>query len=47
VRSKAKQGVLDHGMLPDPELQEMNELRQRVEALEEKVRQALSPVDHS
>ena len=38
VRSRAKQGVLDHGMLPDPELQEMNELRQRVEALEEEVR---------
>jgi serine O-acetyltransferase len=47
VRSRGKEGVLDHGMLPDPEQQEMNELRQRVEALEEKVRQALSPVDRS
>ena len=38
VRSRGMQGVLDHGMLPDPELQEMNELRQRVEALEEEFR---------
>ena len=39
-------GVLDHGQLPDPEGQEINELKERVAELEEQVRQlvaALSP----
>jgi serine O-acetyltransferase len=38
VRSRAKEGVLEHGLLPDPEQQEMNELRRRVEMLEEELR---------
>lgn len=38
VRSKAKGGVLDHGMLPDPEAQEMLELLQRVDSLEAQIR---------
>jgi serine O-acetyltransferase len=38
VRFRAPQGVLEHGMLPDPEAQEMNELRQRVEDLEAQVK---------
>jgi serine O-acetyltransferase len=32
------EGVLDHGMLPDPEGQEIEELKQRVSDLEEKIR---------
>ena len=38
VRSRAPEGVLDHGMLPDPEAQEISELRQRVDALEAQVK---------
>lgn len=38
VRFRAPEGVLDHGMLPDPEAQEISELRQRVEALEAQVK---------
>jgi serine O-acetyltransferase len=29
---------LDHGMLPDPEAQEIDDLRKRVEQLEEQIR---------
>jgi hypothetical protein len=39
-------GVLDHGQLPDPEGQEINDLKERVAELEEQVKQlvsALSP----
>jgi serine O-acetyltransferase len=45
VRFRAPEGVLDHGMLPDPEGQEINDLKQRVQELEQQVR-ALSR-DHS
>jgi serine O-acetyltransferase len=38
VRFRAPQGVLEHGMLPDPEAQEINELRQRLEELEGQVK---------
>jgi len=41
VRSRAKEGVLDHGMLPDPEAQEMLELKQRVELLETELKALL------
>ncbi len=41
VRSRAKEGVLDHGMLPDPEAQEMLELQQRVDKLEAALEAAL------
>ncbi|MES1257242.1 MAG: serine O-acetyltransferase [Acidobacteriota bacterium] len=41
VRFRAPQGVLEHGMLPDPEAQEMNELKQRVESLEAQLRKLL------
>ena len=34
----ATDGVLDHGQLPDPEGQEINELKERVAALEEMVK---------
>ena len=34
VRQKAPEGILDHGMLPDPEGQEINELKKRVAELE-------------
>jgi len=43
VRLRAPQGVLDHGMLPDPEGQEIDELKQRVEALEDQIRKLLDP----
>lgn len=38
VRFRAPQGVLEHGMLPDPEAQEINELKQRLEELEAQVK---------
>ena len=38
VRIRAAQGVLEHGMLPDPEGQEINELKQRLEDLEAQVK---------
>jgi serine O-acetyltransferase len=38
VRFRAPEGVLDHGMLPDPEGQEITDLKQRVEELENQVR---------
>jgi serine O-acetyltransferase len=34
-------GVLDHGMMPDPEGQEIEELKQRVTGLEEKLKALL------
>ncbi len=34
VRMRSTDGVLDHGLLPDPEGQEINELKQRVAELE-------------
>ena len=36
------EGVLDHGMMPDPEGQEIEELKQRVAALEEQLKALLS-----
>jgi hypothetical protein len=39
-------GVLDHGQLPDPEGQDINDLKDRVAELEEQIRQlaaVLSP----
>ena len=36
-----REGVLDHGMLPDPEGQEIEELKQRVGELEEKLKALL------
>ncbi|MEP6717386.1 MAG: serine O-acetyltransferase [Terriglobia bacterium] len=38
VRFRAPEGVLDHGMLPDPEGQEIEDLKQRMAELEEHVR---------
>ena len=43
VKSRAAQGMLEHGMLPDPEAQEMNELKLRVEHLEAQLRKLLEP----
>jgi len=42
VRQRATEGVLDHGILPDPEAQEMNELKQRVAELEGLVKSLIS-----
>jgi serine O-acetyltransferase len=39
VRTRGGDGVLDHGMLPDPEGQAIDDLAQRVSELEELVRQ--------
>jgi serine O-acetyltransferase len=44
VRLRKPEGVLDHGLLPDPEGQAIEELVQRVAELEKLVEQALSPV---
>ncbi len=41
VRFRAPEGVLDHGMLPDPEGQEIEDLKQRVHQLEEQVKALL------
>jgi serine O-acetyltransferase len=41
VRQRAPEGVLDHGILPDPEGQEIEELKQRVSDLEEKLKALL------
>jgi serine O-acetyltransferase len=38
VRSRGENGVLEHGKLPDPEGQAIEELSQRVSELEEMVR---------
>jgi serine O-acetyltransferase len=38
VRQRIPDGVLDHGILPDPEGQEINDLKQRVTELENLVR---------
>jgi serine O-acetyltransferase len=38
VRQRAPEGVLDHGMLPDPEGQEIADLKERVTELESMVR---------
>ena len=43
VKSRAAQGMLEHGMLPDPDAQEMNELKLRVEHLEAQLRKLLEP----
>ena len=40
-----REGVLDHGMMPDPEGQEIEELKQRVTDLEEKLRALMSAND--
>jgi serine O-acetyltransferase len=42
VRFRAPEGALEHGMLPDPEGQEINELKQRVEELEAQVRKLIA-----
>ena len=42
VRFRAPEGVLDHGMLPDPEGQEIEDLKQRVQELEEQLKVVLS-----
>ena len=47
ARQRAPEGVLDHGMLPDPEAQEINDLKQRVTELENLVRTLLVREDHS
>jgi serine O-acetyltransferase len=44
VRFRAPQGVLEHGMLPDPEGQEIIDLKQRVDELEAQLRK-LVPTD--
>lgn len=41
VRFRAPEGVLDHGMLPDPEGQEIEELKQRVQSLEDQIKALL------
>ena len=41
VRFRAPEGVLDHGMLPDPEGQEIEDLKQRVHDLEKQVKALL------
>lgn len=38
VRQQAPEGPLDHGMLPDPEGQEIADLKQRVSELEQRLR---------
>jgi serine O-acetyltransferase len=38
VRFRAPEGVLEHGTLPDPEGQEINELRQRLDDLEAQIK---------
>ncbi len=47
VRQRAPEGVLDHGMLPDPEGQEINDLKHRVTELENLVRTLLAQEDRS
>ncbi len=42
VRTRGESGVLEHGKLPDPEAQEIDELRRRVEELESSLRQLLA-----
>ena len=41
VRVRAPEGVLDHGMLPDPEGQEIEDLKSRVHDLEEQIKAIL------
>ncbi len=41
VRFRAPEGVLDHGMLPDPEGQEIEDLKKRVQDLEEQIKAVL------
>ncbi|MDE3197642.1 MAG: serine O-acetyltransferase [Acidobacteriota bacterium] len=45
VRQRAPEGVLDHGILPDPEGQEIADLRQRVAELEAIVRRLAAQED--
>jgi serine O-acetyltransferase len=47
VRQRFPEGVLDHGMLPDPEGQEINDLKQRVAELENLVRTLVAREDFS
>jgi serine O-acetyltransferase len=47
VRQRLPGGVLDHGMLPDPEGQEINDLKQRVTELESLVRTLVAQEDRS
>jgi serine O-acetyltransferase len=47
VRQRVPGGVLDHGMLPDPEGQEINDLKNRVAVLENLVRTLMGREDRS
>jgi serine O-acetyltransferase len=45
VRQRAAEGDLEHGMLPDPEGQEINDLRQRIADLERQVQTLLTGIE--
>ena len=47
VRTRTDTGVLEHGKLPDPEMQEIGELRKRVEDMETQLRAVLHELDQS
>jgi serine O-acetyltransferase len=42
VRTRGENGVLEHGKLPDPEGQDIDDLKRRVDALESMLRQLIS-----
>jgi hypothetical protein len=42
VRTRTEDGVLEHGMLPDPEGQAIDDLARRVAELESTLRQLIS-----
>jgi hypothetical protein len=37
VRQRGAEGMLEHGLLPDPEAQEIDDLRERIADLEKQV----------
>jgi serine O-acetyltransferase len=45
VRFRSPEGVLDHGMLPDPEGQEIEDIKQRVADLESQMKALLARAD--
>lgn len=47
VRQKAPEGILDHGILPDPEGQDINDLKQRVAELETLVKTLIAQEDRA
>jgi serine O-acetyltransferase len=47
VRQRAPEGVLDHGILPDPEGQEISDLKRRVTELENLVKALIAQEDRS